>query len=136
MASRVVIYEACSDDEHPAATMLLGQGFQVVTCSEGQELLEEVVQRHPDALVYAMCEDPEEDLGLLQLIRRAAPDLPIVILAADESIATRRHVLNLRPIYYSVWPAEAGELREAVVAALFKSTRPRPEGSPYRSTGR
>ncbi len=134
MGSRVIIYEPCANDGQPAAPMLLGQGFDLIPCADGQALLEEVIQRRPDALVYAMCEDCEQDLRLLQLIRRAAPELPLVLLAADESIATRRQVLNLRPIYYAVWPADAGELREAVVAALLKSSRPR-AASQNRATG-
>jgi DNA-binding NarL/FixJ family response regulator len=135
MGSRVVVYEPYPRDSHPTASMLLGRGFDLVPCAEGQALLEEVIQRRPDALVYAMSADCEQDLRLLQLIRRAAPDLPLVLLAADESIATRRQVLNLRPIYYTVWPAEAGELHEAVVAALVKSSRPRAV-SQDRASGR
>jgi DNA-binding NarL/FixJ family response regulator len=105
--------------------MLAGQGLELVPCADGQALLEEVIQRRPDALVYALCANCDQDLRVLQLVRRAAPDLPLVLLAADESISTRRQVLNLRPIYYAVWPADAGELQEAVVAALLKSSRPR-----------
>lgn len=99
-------------------------------CPSGEELLEEVIQRRPDALVYALCPQMEQDLGILGLIRRASPDLPLVLLAPDDSIATRRRVLALRPIYYAVWPTEPVELREAVRAALVKSSRPRPEARP------
>ena len=88
--------------------MLSGQGLDLVPCADGQALLEEVIERRPAALVYALCANCDQDLRLLQLIRRAAPDLPLVLLAADESISTRRQVLNLRPIYYAVRPAEVG----------------------------
>jgi DNA-binding NarL/FixJ family response regulator len=130
MSPRVVIHDPCPQKENPAATALQGQGFELVQCLGGQELLEEVIQNRPDALVYALCPDMEQDLGILGLIRRASPDLPLVLLAPDDSISTRRRVLALRPIYYAVWPTDAVELREAVLAAVVKSSRPRHETRP------
>ena len=121
--SRVVIYECCLGDEHPAFSLLKDEGFDLVACPDGETLLEEVVQHRPDVLIYALKPDSPQDLAVLQLLRRAAPELPLVLLASEGSLSTQRLVQDLRPIYYAVCPIEASELRDAVRAALSRTGR-------------
>ena len=88
-------------------------------------MLEQVVKGNVEALVFALCDDKGQDLGLLRLVRRAAPELPLVLLAKDDSLSVRRELQYFNPIYYAVWPVEPAELREAVIAAVHKGSRPR-----------
>ncbi len=125
MSSRVVIYEARCAEDRPLVDSLAGQGFELVACQDARSVLEQVVQGHVDALVFALCDDKGQDLGLLRLVRRAAADLPLVLLAKDDSLAVRRELQYFNPIYYAVWPADPVELREAVSAAILKASRPK-----------
>ena len=123
--SRVVVYECCPGLEPSALSLLRNEGLNIVSCQDGKTLLEEIVQNKPNVVIYAMkCGDPS-DLGVLRLLRRASPDVPLVLLARDGSLSTQRLVQSLRPIYYAVYPLEPNELREAVRAALARPGRDR-----------
>jgi DNA-binding response OmpR family regulator len=74
-------------------------------------------------VVYGLRPSGQEDIGVLQLLRRAAPDLPLVLVAAEESLVTQKLVQDLRPIYYAVRPLDEAELIEAVRAALARRHR-------------
>ena len=125
MSSRVVIYEAHCAEGQPSQAILANQGFDLIECADARSVLEQVVQGHVDALVFALCDDKGQDLGLLRLVRRAAPELPLVLLAGDDSLAVRRELQYFNPIFYAVWPPEPIELREAVCAAVLKGARPK-----------
>ena len=125
MHARVVIYEARCAEERPLTAALVDEGFDLVGCSDARGVLEQVVKGHVDALVFALCDDKGQDLGLLRLVRRAAPELPLVLIAKDDALSVRRELQSFNPMYYAVWPADTAELREAVVAAVQKSSRPR-----------
>ena len=84
-----------------------------------------VVFLRPLGLRLALCDDKGNDLGLLRLVRRAAAELPLVLLARDDSLAVRRELQYFNPIYYAVWPPDPIELREAVCAAVLKTSRHR-----------
>ncbi|MBI5836546.1 MAG: hypothetical protein HZB25_04815 [Candidatus Eisenbacteria bacterium] len=121
---RVVVCETFEIGEAPVGTVLRQEGFEPVACPDGRALLEEVVQRRPDVVIYGLRADCEQDLGVLHLFRRIAPDVPLVLVASDESLSTQKLVQELRPIYYAVRPADAAELREAVESALERRGRP------------
>lgn len=101
-------------------------GCDLIACRDGGNLLEEVIHRRPAAIVYAIRADATGDLALLQLVRRAAPDVALLPIVAEDSFEIRIRMLALRPIFYAVAPIDASELFEAVRAALAHS-RPRPD---------
>ena len=79
--------------------------------------------RVPDAVIYALRADCREDLGVLRLMRRAAPDVPLVLLAAEDSLDTRKLTQSLRPIYYVVSPLDGAELCEVMRTAVSRRGR-------------
>ena len=129
MSSRVVVYEASCAEGRPSVASLADQGFELIDCADARSVLEQVVQGHVDALVFALCDDKGQDLGLLRLVRRAAPDLPLVLLARDDVLSVRRELQHYNPVFYADWPPDPVELREAVSAAVLKGAR-RPKASP------
>jgi DNA-binding response OmpR family regulator len=118
---RIVVQAA--EENPPVLTMLASEGFELVACADGQALLEEVMHRQPDAVIYALGADCREDLGVLRLMRRAAPDVPLVLLACDGSLDTRRSLQSLRPIYFAVSPVDDAELRDVVRSAVRRRGR-------------
>ena len=119
-AGRVLIAGRASAVDLDALAPFRARGIEVVSCPNSQSLLEAVLRQTPTALVYALRPHSGEDLGVLHLVRRAAPELPIVLLAAEGSLDTRKLVQDLRPVYYGVCPVETLELRDAVGAALAR----------------
>ena len=117
-AARVLVAGRSAAVDRDAWTQFEARGIDVVTCATSHALLEEVLQHAPAVLVFALRADPGEDLGVMHLVRRVVADLPIVLLAAEESLDTRKVVQQLRPVYYGVCPIETAELRDAVSAAL------------------
>lgn len=121
--SRIVVQVTAAPPDPPVRAALEAEGYDLVTCADAHALLEEVMHRQPDAVVYALSADCREDLGVLRLMRRAAPDVPLVLLAAEDSLDTRRLTQTLRPIYYAVCPVDGAELRDVVRAAVSRRGR-------------
>lgn len=120
---RVVLHAMPAPCEPPLHAVLEADGFELVSCPDAHALLEEVMHRQPDAVIYALRPDCREDLGILRLMRRAAPDVPLVLLAAEDSLDTRKLTQTLRPIYYAVCPVDGAELRDVVHTALERRGR-------------
>ena len=120
---RVVMHVTAAPADPPLLPLLAAEGFDLVACPDASALLEEVVHRAPDAVIYALRADCREDLGVLRLMRRAAPDVPLVLLAAEDSLDTRKVTQSLRPIYYAVCPVDGAELREVMRTAVSRRGR-------------
>jgi DNA-binding response OmpR family regulator len=120
---RVVVHASAAPADHPVLSQLEAEGFELVTCPDARTLIEEVMQRVPDALIYALPADCREDLGVLRLMRRAAPNVPLVLLATEDSLETRRTTQALRPIYYAVCPIDGAELCQVMRNAVARRGR-------------
>jgi DNA-binding NarL/FixJ family response regulator len=93
----------------------------VARCSKHETLLEELVKDPPQVVVYCLRADWREDIRVLRLVRRIAPQMPLVILGPVSSLEIREEVQGLRPIYFGVTPVEQAELEGAVQAAADRS---------------
>ena len=120
---RIVVQVTCAPADPPVSALLEAEGFELISCADDHALLEEVMHRKPDAVIYALCADCSQDMGLLRLVRRAAPQVPLVLLAAEDSLDTRKITQTLRPIYYAVCPIDGAELCEVVRSAVRKRGR-------------
>jgi DNA-binding response OmpR family regulator len=109
--------------DSPVLPLLEAEGCDLVVCPDAHALLEEVMHRVPDAVIYALHADCREDLGVLRLLRRAVPEVPLVLLAAEDSLDTRKITQSLRPIYYAVCPIDGAELCDVVRTAVSRRGR-------------
>ena len=116
----VLIHDARAelDEGRRVATLLSGLGFAVELFSDGPKFLEAAVTRPPELVVYALGPVLEADLGVLRLLRRAQPEVGLIVLTAEASLTTRTAVQPLRPTFYSVGPLDPAELTEVVRAAV------------------
>ena len=115
---RVLVFDGYLAPEPAAMEALERHGYAVVRCSDTHTLLEEIVQRPPSVVVFGLRANGLEDLGLLHLVRRALPNVPLILIADKGSLETQRGIQSLRPIYYAMCPLDAAELGEAVESAL------------------
>ena len=116
--SHVLLYEGGPGSGAGVRLLLAGDGYDLTTCADGACLIESLMEHRPDAVVHVLRPDCPQDLAVLQLLRRAAPMLPIVVLAQQTSLDLRRIVQDLRPTYYAVAPVDVVEMRAAMGAAL------------------
>jgi DNA-binding response OmpR family regulator len=127
MRPLIIVSEPRGLDETPLASQLQLEGYDVVWCNEEEDVLDRVIQRPPHALVFALSTQCQSDLALLFLLRRVAPALPLILVAATASLETQKLIQDLRPTYYVVRPVDQTELHEAIAAAIAQHAR-RPAG--------
>lgn len=120
--SRILIHDPTG--EEAALPPFVAEGHAVITCKDRKTLVEEMSDRRPDVLVYLIT-DLAEDLGLLAVLRRVAPVLPIILLGRPTDLSSRRLIQELMPTYYGVLPLEGSELRDAIRGALQRAPQRR-----------
>lgn len=86
-------------------------------CRPGDSILEQVIRRRPAVLICELRASRHADLAVLQLLRRMAPEVRMILIASG-SLKTERTLRELRPVYYAVQPVGEEEMIEAVRAAL------------------
>jgi len=96
--------------------------LEVAYCRHDDSILEEAIRRRPAVVIYELKAARISDLALLQLLKRAAPEIRLVLIASG-SLKTERMFRELRPVYYAVRPAGEEEMIEAVHAALGERAR-------------
>ena len=122
--ARIVVYECCASGGVSLAGLLEGEGRVVDVCLDAESLLDRVCTRHADAIVAVLRRECRSDFGVLQLLRRLAPGMPIIFVATDTTLQVESVARELQPLYYAVSPLDPDELRAAVESALAKTRRP------------
>lgn len=97
--------------------------FELHCCPAVESVIEEVVRHRPEVVVYELRTHCQSDLAVLQLLKRVAPEVPLVLIACAGSLNEERVVRELRPVYYAVQPADPEEILDAVHAALGRRVR-------------
>ena len=119
--SRILIYES-RRDQHDWPRLLAPGGHDMVVCSGRKALFDAMALRRPDVLLYVLA-DLSLDLGVLWVVRRIAPALPIILLGGPTGLEARRSVQELKPVYFAMFPLDPAELSDAVRGALGHEQR-------------
>jgi DNA-binding NarL/FixJ family response regulator len=115
---RVLVFGALLAPDHEAVDAFGRLSYDVVPCADHHALLEAMVQRSPAAVVFELRGECPQDLGVLHLVRRALPRVPLIVVADSDSLDLRRRIQALQPTYFAVRPLEADEVAEALTDAL------------------
>lgn len=86
-----------------------GEGYDVITAGEGREVSELISSEQPSALVLDIRMEDCDGLDLLQEVRNAHPDLPIILNTAYDSY--REDVKSTAADYYVVKSFDLSELK-------------------------
>ena len=81
------------------------------------------MRRPPDILVYELGAECAMDGGVLRLLRRICPDVPLVIVGEGGSLEVQRRLQEFRPIFFAIHPMDQAEWRDVVRAATASRTR-------------
>jgi DNA-binding NtrC family response regulator len=117
MVLRVIVFESAANGEPSLAKVVAAGGCEVCVAATTEALADAVGSGRPQAVIFALSPGRPDDLVALRLLRRLAPELPLIIAATDASLEVRRLIQTLRPIYFAAWPVDGEELCEAVRAA-------------------
>jgi DNA-binding response OmpR family regulator len=111
-------------DADRVAAALRQAGYRVESFPDQARFLEAAVARPPALVVYALGPSLEDDLGVLRLLKRAQPDVSVIVMTEDPSLRTRAAVQPLRPVFFSVDPTDPEEVLEVVRETIRRRARP------------
>jgi DNA-binding NtrC family response regulator len=125
MTAPNVVCASCLDADEPALAALERQGYAVRRCTDPAALVECVMTCRADlAIVRLRGQATDGDqMAMLRLLRRVAPELPLVVIGEGDSIVAEREVRALHPKYLALAPADPQELVEAVRGALARGAK-------------
>ncbi|MEQ1834604.1 MAG: hypothetical protein ABL977_16280 [Candidatus Eisenbacteria bacterium] len=119
--ARVLLCERTS--KGPTRKLLQQLHFNLVVCHALEEALRETAKHTVDVVVVVMEQDHGECVGLLQLLRRALPRTPFVLVLDDPTPAARLATLTVRPFYVAVPPVGPDEMAAVLRDALAASRK-------------
>jgi FixJ family two-component response regulator len=93
-------------------------GFEVDCHASGVEFLQSLEHRHPDCVVLDLRMPHVKGLDVQEALKTSAPNLPVVILTADDSERSRARALAAGARFYLRKPVEAATLMDAIASAL------------------
>ncbi|NVL90572.1 MAG: response regulator [Desulfobacterales bacterium] len=109
------------DDEKSIRTLceeeLEEEGYEVITAGKCKDAMELIASTQPSAVVLDIRMDDCDGLDLLQEIRNACPDLPVILNTAYDSY--REDVKSVAADHYVVKSFDLAELK-AKLAMIFK----------------
>jgi DNA-binding response OmpR family regulator len=116
---RLLLAEDDVDLVRALTRALAGRGFELVSCSDGNEALS-LARRHEfDAIVLDLSLPGLEGLDVLQRLRRSDNPTPVIVLTARGAVGERVAGLNAGADDYLAKPFDLDEL-EARVRALIR----------------
>jgi DNA-binding response OmpR family regulator len=117
-SARVLVCECDPAAARSAGDEIRDLGYAVVALHTLADALREATVTDFDVVVASVPTLTNEKLSLLQLLRRAKPRVPLVIVTSDQSLAMRTRCQPMRPYYFAVRPLSGDELRDALNGAL------------------
>jgi len=133
---RVILFEPVPGGEPPLRDLLAGTGCEVLEATTADALVDAVGSGRHQVVLFAVSPDRPDDLVTLRLLRRLAPDFPLVVVATDSSLEVRRLIQTARPVYFAARPVDPDELCEALRDACLPRRTARDEIQPDPGTGR
>jgi DNA-binding NtrC family response regulator len=106
------------------STVLKHAGYRVQDACTGADGLAAARDCHPCAVLLDIRLPDLDGFTVLKAIRRARPDLPVVMLTADPTLESSRRALRLGAYAYFEKPCEWTLLLAALSQALQDSTPP------------
>lgn len=122
--SSVLVCESASADAPSLRSAIAALGFETIHCPTLDDCLRSTAASQPDVVIVVLPDCPDSSVSLLQLMRRASPSTPLVIVAHNATLETRARCQPLRPYYFAVPPIASDELR-AVIHGAIESAAPR-----------
>jgi len=118
---RVLVVDDEDNVTHLVSSALRFDGFETVTAASGTEALAAVAQNDPDLIVLDVMMPGLDGLGVLQSLRSAGSQVPVIFLTARDAATDRIGGLKAGADDYVVKPFSIEELLARVHAVLRRS---------------
>lgn len=120
MRNRKLILLASADDgaRRALGEALRAAGHDLVVAGVGSEAVKVALDRNPAVAIIDLDLAELSGLAVIEILQRARPHLPLVVLAGDASMEVGRRVLEMGVFYFLVKPIDSGEAQAAVESAL------------------
>src|SRR5437016_7376569 len=118
---RVLVVDDEDNVTHLVSSALRFDGFETVTAASGTEALAAVAQNDPDLIVLDVMMPGMDGLGVLQNLRAAGSQVPVIFLTARDTANDRIGGLRAGADDYVVKPFSVEELLARVHAVLRRS---------------
>ena len=122
MAYKILIVD---DEEHIRMLYqveLEDEGYEVITASDGDKLIERIEKERPDLIVLDIKMAGYNGLDLLQDIRNKFYNLPVVLCSAYDSF--KKNVKSIAADFYVVKSSDLTQLKKVIVRALESTVPP------------
>ncbi|MFA6316752.1 MAG: response regulator [Elusimicrobiota bacterium] len=122
---RAAVLVADDDSSVRGAVMVILAGkFEVQEAAGGRDALDAMALASPDLLILDLSMPDMGGIEVLTEVRRTNPDLPVLILTAENDVGQAVRALDLGAKTYLTKPFEPSVLMEEVVRALAGSPDP------------
>jgi two-component system OmpR family response regulator len=118
---RVLVVDDEENVTHLVSSALRFDGFETVTADNGQSALAAVAESDPDLVVLDVMMPGMDGLGVLQNLRAAGSQVPVIFLTARDSATDRIGGLRAGADDYVVKPFSVEELLARVHAVLRRA---------------
>jgi two-component system OmpR family response regulator len=119
---RVLVVDDEDNVTHLVSSALRFDGFETVTADSGTSALAKVAETDPDLIVLDVMMPGLDGLGVLQNLRAAGSQVPVIFLTARDTAGDRIVGLRAGADDYVVKPFSVEELLARVHAVLRRST--------------
>ena len=117
-AWRVLVVDDDEGVREYVEAVLARQGLQVATASSGEEALEQVQRSPPDLVTLDVVLPGIDGLETLRRLKRAHPDMPVILLSAHAPARTSADARRLGASDFLRKPFEPDALERCVSRAL------------------
>jgi two-component system, OmpR family, response regulator len=118
---RVLVVDDEENVTHLVSSALRFDGFETVTADNGQSALAAIAETEPDLVVLDVMMPGLDGLGVLQSLRAAGSDVPVIFLTARDAATDRIGGLRAGADDYVVKPFSVEELLARVHAVLRRA---------------
>ncbi len=102
---------------------LTSAGYEVMTCTNGSEVISKVEEDDPDLVVLDIMLPGKDGLSVLKEIRERYPDLPVIMLTARSEYVDRVVGLEMGADDYVSKPFSVRELEARIKAVTRRASR-------------
>jgi len=113
------------DDEQSVREVLseyfTEQGYAVESAGDGEEALAQVQRSTPDLVLLDVRMPGIDGVETLRRLRGIAPDVPVIMVTANEDVGLARDTLKLGALDYVAKPFDFVYLERAIMAGLARA---------------
>jgi len=103
------------------AKLISEEGHRVEVTQRGSEAIQKILGKRFKAVILGMDIEGMSGVEAISIINKIDTNLPIIVIASDDSLEAERRVRSEKIFYYFIKPINGKEMREVVRHAIRKN---------------